>query len=150
MGAHRELSLTLTISAVLTALSGIMLLIVPGWFNATFLGYPDLPKLGMVRWSGAPVLGIALCFWLARGQTQGLRPVLALGAVGSTVYVLTVLYGYVIGETASPGPLWLYIIVYAAFAVQFWRLYVAQATAADPMDDVTDDVTRHVGMPRWR
>jgi hypothetical protein len=150
MGAHRELSLTLTISAVLTALSGILLAIAPRWFHAALLGYPELPKLGVIRWSGGPVLGIAWCFWLARGETRGLRPVLALGAVGSTIYVLTLLYGYAVGETASPGPLWLYIIVYAALAVQFWRLYFTDAGATDKTDDVADDMARETGLPRWR
>lgn len=133
MDANRELPLTLTIAAVLTALSGFLHLIVPGWYNTALLGYPELPKLGVIRWSGCPVLGIALCFWLARSQTEGLRPVLALGAVGATIFVITLLYGYAVGETASPGPLWLFIIVYAAFALQFWRLYFRYGRSGHPL-----------------
>lgn len=148
MNAPRELSLTLTTAAALTAFSGFLLLLAPGWFHAAFFGYPELPKLGVIRWSGGPVLGIALCFWLARNQRDGLRPVLALGAVGASLYVAALLYGYVVGETASPGPLWLYIVVYTVVAGQFWRLYFTEVNASGITDRRPDVLTRRVGMPR--
>jgi hypothetical protein len=109
--------------AVLMAIYGIALLLLP---QAIFAlsndpGVPANP--GWVRWAGGFVLGTAVAAWFAASNPESQRPLMMGLATAFTLVTLALLYSNLAGDYRGSQLLsWLQILGNGALAAAMWWL----------------------------
>ncbi len=121
MNVGRDFVWTCRVAAAILTFYGLVFLLAPGWY-AQQAGYPEVTPLGLIRWPGGILLGLAVGLWLTSKQPAGASPMLTTIATACTLAALSLGYTVVSGQY---GKLWSSLvgaILFAIFAALFWRL----------------------------
>lgn len=118
------------IQAIAFALAGLIVLLAPQQFMATYGAELDEAGIGLARLYGATVLMAAVIFWLGRNSAPSeARRALVVGAlIGNALAALVGILNVVSG--AYNALLWVSVVIWLLFALGFAYFLFAQPEAA--------------------
>jgi hypothetical protein len=114
-----KLQTLLAVQAILFAVAGLIALVFPQPFMATYGVELDAGGVGLARLYGATVLTAAVIFWLARNTTaaDARRALVAGGFFGNGLAVIVGLINVLSG--AYNATLWASIVIWLLLAAAF-------------------------------
>ncbi len=115
---------TFLVHSILSALSGLMFLLAPQWWE--MLSGADIWEPFIYRVLGSVLLSLAASSWLAykADAWDKVRILVQLEMIGTVLGTLVVIIGLILGDFPVLG--WVFAILGAGFAAAFITCFVAQ------------------------